>query len=67
LVPALVVRLTTPPDARPYSAEKLLVMTLYSCTESIGTSSPTAEPKMATFSTPSSRISVPDSRCPLMA
>ena len=67
LVPDLVVRLTIPPEARPYSAEKLLVTTLYSWTESIGVWLPMRRLKTATFSAPSNRISVPASRCPLMA
>ena len=63
-MPDFVATFTTPPEARPYSAEKLLVTMLYSCTASIGMFSPIATLKMAMFSTPSSRISVPDSRWP---
>src|SRR5215475_430963 len=37
LVPDLVTTLTTPPEALPYSAVKLLVVTLNSCTASRGT------------------------------
>ena len=40
-MPDLVATFTTPPPARPYSAVKLLVRTLNSCTESSGTDCPT--------------------------
>src|SRR5215469_5933551 len=57
---------TPPPEARPNWASKLLVDTLYSCMESRGTNVPIPSPNTVMFSTPSSRISVPVERCPLM-
>ena len=66
LVPDLVMTLTTPPLARPYSAVKLLVRTLISWTESSGTFCPTEVSNRLTFSPPSSRILVEAERIPLM-
>src|ERR1700682_3284012 len=67
LLPDLVTRLTTPPLARPYSAVKLLVSTLNSCTESSGIFCPTVAEKVFTFSAPSRRMSVEAERIPLIA
>ena len=55
-----------PPDARPYCAEKLFVMTLNSCTESSGTSWPTVASNSSLFAEPSSRMLVLEARWPLM-
>ena len=55
-----------PPDARPYWASKLLVVTRNSRTASTGTYTPMPSAKTEIFSTPSSRTSVPLARWPLM-
>src|SRR5687767_4331956 len=56
-----------PPVARPYCAEKLLVMTLNSWTESSGTSWPTVASNSSLLAEPSSRTLVLAERMPLMA
>src|SRR5258708_297638 len=67
LVPDLVTTLTTPPLARPYSAPKLFVSTVNSCTESSGIVCPTEAVNVSTFSLPSSRMEVEAERIPLIA
>src|SRR5581483_2481294 len=66
-VPPRVIRFTTPPSARPYSAVKLLVWTLYSCTASIGTCWPTPAVNSLLLATPSSSTFVLEERRPLIA
>ena len=65
-MPDLVVTLTTPADARPYSAVKLFVKTLISWTESSGTVWPTVALNSSLFAAPSSRTFVPAARNPFM-
>ena len=67
LVPDLVATLTTPPEARPYWAEKFEVRTENSCTESSGTCWPTVAVKSSLFAEPSSRMFVLAERAPLIA
>ena len=55
-----------PPVARPYCAEKLLVTTLNSWTESSGTFWPTVVSNSLLLAEPSSRMLVPEARWPLM-
>src|SRR5712664_2244278 len=63
--PLFVARFTTAEDARPYSAVKLLVRTLYSCTESNGMVWPTEAVNSLLFAAPSSKTFVPAERKPL--
>ena len=66
-VPDFVTTLTMPPDARPYWAEKLEVMTENSCTESIGMFWPIAAVNSSLLADPSNRMLVLADRRPLIA
>src|SRR5262249_42910872 len=65
-VPDLIVTLTTPAAARPYSAVKLLVKTVISCTASKGTVCPTDAVNSSLLAAPSSKMFVLADRRPLI-
>src|SRR5512143_439933 len=67
LVPDFVATFTTPPEARPYWAEKFEVRTENSCTESSGTAWPTLAVKSSLLAEPSSSTFVLADRAPLIA
>src|SRR6516162_10029604 len=64
-VPDFVAKFTTPPEARPNSAVKLFVKTLYSCTESSGMGCPTVPTNSLLLAVPSNRMLVLAARNPL--